>query len=108
MTTVKSLGWIVGCVILFIGCSSTKEARRPQAESGNGLLMPEGEVLEFFLAETKPRLIKHARPTYPEIARKAGLQGKVFVRLYVGSGGRVAVVQVLEESPSSTRRRSTQ
>ena len=40
MTTVKSLGWIVGCVILFIGCSSTKEAsgreRKRPVDAGRG------------------------------------------------------------------------
>ena len=38
----------------------------------------------------------NARPKYPEIARKAGLQGKVFVRFHVGKDGRVHEVQILK------------
>jgi protein TonB len=56
----------------------------------------EEEVLEFFMVEDKPEIIKNVRPKYPEIARKAGLSGKVFVRFMVGKDGRVRDVQVLK------------
>ncbi len=56
----------------------------------------EEEILEFFMVEDKPKLKKGAKPKYPEIARKAGLQGKVFVRFHVGRDGRVKQVQILK------------
>ena len=56
----------------------------------------EEEILEFFMVEEKPQLTKGATPVYPEIARKAGLQGKVFVRFQVAKDGRVKQVQVLK------------
>ena len=56
----------------------------------------EEEILEFFMVEEKPQLVKGPKPIYPEIARKAGLQGKVFVRFLVGRDGRVREVQVLK------------
>lgn len=56
----------------------------------------EEEILEFFMVEDKPVLKKAAKPKYPEIARKAGLQGKVFVRFHVGKDGRVKEVQILK------------
>ena len=56
----------------------------------------EEEVLEFFMVEDKPIIIKNVRPVYPEIARKAGLSGRVFVRFKVGRDGRVTEVQILK------------
>ena len=56
----------------------------------------EEEILEFYMVEDKPTLKKGARPKYPEIARKAGLQGKVFVRFHVGKDGKVHEVQILK------------
>ena len=56
----------------------------------------EEEVLEFFMVEDKPIITKNVRPVYPEIARKAGLSGRVFVRFKVGRDGRVTEVQILK------------
>ena len=56
----------------------------------------EEEILEFFMVEDKPILKKGVKVVYPEIARKAGLQGKVFVRFQVSRDGRVKQVQILK------------
>lgn len=56
----------------------------------------EEEILEFWKVEEKPKLVKSARPKYPEIARKAGLEGKVFLRFQVGKNGRVSKIQILK------------
>ncbi|HAA74813.1 TPA: energy transducer TonB [Candidatus Latescibacteria bacterium] len=56
----------------------------------------EEEVLEFFMVEEKPTIVKNVNPVYPEIARKAGLSGRVFVRFKVGKDGRVHEVQILK------------
>lgn len=56
----------------------------------------EEEILEFWKVEEKPKLIKEVPPIYPEIARKAGLAGKVFVKFLVGKDGRVRDVQILK------------
>lgn len=55
----------------------------------------EEEVLEFWKVEKKPIPIKKAKPVYPDLARKAGLEGKVFLRFQVGKNGRVSRIQVL-------------
>lgn len=55
----------------------------------------EEEILEFWKVEEKPALKKNVKPKYPEIARKAGHEGKVFVKFMVGRNGRVQQVQVL-------------
>lgn len=56
----------------------------------------EEEVMEFWKVEEKPTLIKQVKPVYPEIARKAGLEGKVYLKFMVGKNGRVGRVQVLK------------
>lgn len=53
------------------------------------------EILEFYMVEDKPEPVHQVAPTYPEIARKAGLTGKVFLKFLVGKDGRVSNVQVL-------------
>ena len=54
----------------------------------------EEEIFEFFMVEQKPILIHRVNPKYPEIARKAGLTGKVFLKFLVDKNGRVSNVSV--------------
>ena len=56
----------------------------------------EEEIFEFFMVEQKPKVIKQVKPVYPEIARKAGLTGKVFLKFLVDKSGRVSNVTVLK------------
>ena len=55
----------------------------------------EEEILEFYMVEQKPELVHSVSPAYPEIARKAGLTGKVFLKFLVDKAGRVSNVTVL-------------
>ncbi|HCK11857.1 energy transducer TonB [bacterium] len=68
----------------------------PPPPPGSGDDDMEEEVLEFFMVEEKPTIVKNVAPVYPEIARKAGLSGRVFVRFMVGRDGRVHEVQILK------------
>ncbi len=56
----------------------------------------EEEILEFWIVEQKPKLIQRVNPVYPEMARRAGLQGQVIVLFIVTREGRVAEPQVLK------------
>jgi protein TonB len=56
----------------------------------------EEEILEFYMVEQKPELVHSVNPIYPEIARKAGLTGKVFLKFLVDKSGRVSNVTVLK------------
>ena len=56
----------------------------------------EEEILEFWIVEQKPELIKFVNPVYPEMARRAGLQGQVLVAFIVTREGRVVEPQVLK------------
>ena len=56
----------------------------------------EEEIVKFWHAEVKPKLVKSVVPEYPEIARKAGIEGKVFLRLLIGKDGKVEEVEFLK------------
>lgn len=56
----------------------------------------EEEILEFWIVEQKPELIQRVNPVYPEMARRAGLQGQVLVAFIVTREGRVAEPRVLK------------
>ena len=56
----------------------------------------EGPITEFSNAEEKPALVHSVLPEYPEGARKAGLQGKVFVKYLVHKDGSVSHPHVLK------------
>ena len=64
----------------------------PPGSSGSD----EEDIIEFFAVEQKPVLTKQVSPKYPEVSRKAGLEGKVFVKFAVGRDGRVSRVAVLK------------
>jgi len=60
---------------------------------------PKGEeVYEFYAVEIKPVVIKFVEPVYPELARKAGIEGDVFVKALVDEEGNVIKTEVLKSS----------
>jgi len=46
-------------------------------------------AIDFFKVEVKPKLIQGAKPEYPEIARKAGIEGRVVVLMIVDTNGKM-------------------
>ena len=52
----------------------------------------EEEIVEIWKVEKKPKLKTRPQPRYPEIARKAGIEARVFVTVLVGKDGRVEQV----------------
>ncbi len=67
----------------------------PPPPSASAAPAEDEEILEFFSVEEEPRTLQTANPKYPEVARKAGLEGTVFLRFVVGKTGRVERVNVL-------------
>ncbi len=53
------------------------------------------EIVEFWAVEQVPEPVKQPAPEYPEVARKAGLTGTVFVEFTVGRDGLVKGARVL-------------
>ncbi len=68
----------------------------PPPPSARELSPPsEEEIVEFWAVERPPQPVERAVPRYPEVARKAGLEGTVFVAFTVGTDGRVRDARVL-------------
>ena len=55
-------------------------------------IVEEDEPVELWKVEKQPEVIKQIKPDYPEIARKAGIEGKVVVNALVGKDGKVEKV----------------
>ena len=66
------------------------QASRPEPE-------PEPEP-EPVLEKKPARLVKSARPDYPQTARKQGWEGTVVLRITVGTGGEVDNIKIQESS----------
>jgi len=52
-------------------------------------------IVPFWAVEDKPELVKQVMPEYPEVARKAGVEGVVYVSFVIGTAGRVSDVRAL-------------
>jgi protein TonB len=70
---------------------ATDEAPPPPPE--------EDEVYEFFAVSEKPVIIKKAVPKYPDLARKAQIEGKVVVTVTIDKKGNVEKASVFKSIP---------
>jgi TonB family protein len=52
----------------------------------------------YVAMEKSPEVIRHAKPEYPEIAKRAGAEGKVYLQLLVDVDGRVMRVEIAKSS----------
>ena len=56
----------------------------------------EEEVAELWMVEQPPKVLKKVMPAYPDSARRALVEGKVFARVLVGREGRVEYIDRIE------------
>lgn len=56
----------------------------------------EEEIFEFVAVEEKPTVTENAVPKYPDMARRNGIEGTVFVMVVVDKNGKVGSAQVLK------------
>lgn len=59
----------------------------------------EDEIFEFYAVSEKPDLIKKVTPEYPDLARKAQIEGKVVVTVTIGKDGRVENAVIFKSVP---------
>jgi protein TonB len=59
---------------------------------------PEIEIVPFYKVEVKPQIVSSPPPKYPELARKAGIEGKVVVKMLVDIDGSIMDVKILKSS----------
>jgi TonB family protein len=70
-------------------------------------LEEEVEAAELWMVEQPPRVLRKVLPAYPDSARRALVEGKVFVRVLVGRTGRVEHIDRIE-GPQVFQRAVTQ
>lgn len=59
---------------------------------------PDIETIEYRKLEVKPKPITLPMPEYPEIAKKAGIEGKTVVKMLVDTTGSVIAVEIIKSS----------
>jgi periplasmic protein TonB len=59
----------------------------------------EDEVFEFFAVSEKPVIIHKEEPKYPDLARKAGIEGIVVITVTIGKDGKVEDAKVFKSLP---------
>jgi protein TonB len=64
-------------------------------DTGGGLPGPE----DYVAFEKEPELVRAPEPEYPEIAREAGVEGTVLVRVLVGEDGFVKEMMIIQSVP---------
>ncbi len=62
---------------------------------------PEEEepIVEFYALSDKPEVIKRVEPVYPELARKAGIEGMVVTKVLIDTKGNVEDVKIVKSHP---------
>jgi protein TonB len=59
---------------------------------------PDIEVVSYYKVEVKPQPVYAPTPDYPDLARKAGIEGKAVVKMLIDIDGSVIDVQILKSS----------
>jgi protein TonB len=54
------------------------------------------EIVELWKVELKPELIRYIAPVYPKLARRAGIEGVVYINLLVGKDGKVQKSEIVK------------
>lgn len=66
------------------------------AVSGDIQIEDDSPPPDFVPFEKEPQVIKSVKPVYPEIAKRAGVEGTVFLKLWVDKEGKVRKAVVLK------------
>jgi protein TonB len=59
---------------------------------------PEIEIVPYYKVEVKPKPIVQVKPGYPDLARRAGIEGQTVVKALVDVDGSIMNVQILKSS----------
>jgi protein TonB len=80
--------------------TQTQVTQTPVANSGGGVAGSGEEVPMFVACEKMPGFLEQKKPVYPEMARIAGITGKVFVSVLIGENGRPIKAKVMKRIPA--------
>ena len=57
---------------------------------------PSEQAQDFYAFDEPPQLIRFVSPRYPELAKQAGIEGTVLIRVLVGEDGKVQRASVIQ------------
>lgn len=85
-------------ILLLIGCGGNNKGPDPQVSpsSASGVTSQETPPPDQLQVDKEPYVLKKAEPKYPELALKAGLEGRVVVKIWVGADGTPKQVVILK------------
>jgi TonB family protein len=103
----KSLSMLFCVVALFCGSSIAQDERpdSPLSRAAADLSLATTDTIpggfdapppDFVEVEKEPTIISRKDPVYPELALRAGIEGKVWVKVWVDTKGRARTVSVLK------------
>ena len=81
---------------------SAQEAPAVDANAGGGasieknLVIDDGPPPDFVPYEKEPTVVKKVEPKYPDIALRAGLEGNVFIKVWVDKEGKVRRADIVK------------
>jgi TonB family protein len=84
--------------LLLAGCGKNSKGPDQQVSpsSASGVTDQETPPPDQLAVDKEPTLLKKVEPVYPELAKKAGLEGKVWVKIWVDTEGKPKQVVVLK------------
>jgi protein TonB len=81
------------------------ESNAPGTDNGTSTIIDEGTVLDdeappppFVPIEKQPVIVTQITPLYPEIPKRAGVEGTVIVKMWVTKEGKVKAAEVIKSS----------
>lgn len=96
----KATAGIIGgamAALLLSGCG--KDSAEPQQAappSATETASRESPPQDFVAVDQQPEVMKKAEPLYPELAKKAGMEGMVWVKILVDTAGKAREVTLLK------------
>jgi TonB family protein len=63
--------------------------------------MSEARPADFVAFDKAPAIIKHVAPQYPQLAKKAGIEGEVWVKVWIRKDGTVETAEVQKRSQTN-------
>ncbi|UCF64899.1 MAG: energy transducer TonB [bacterium] len=88
-----SILWIV----MLLACQETVNEVKENEHSNQSTRT--AEVPDLVKPEKLPTILKQVQPSYPEAARKAGIEGLVVVEVLVDTAGNVEKAQIVRSVP---------
>ena len=80
---------------------STETNNAPPAQAAQAEAVGAGDYIASYLVEDLPVALSPIQPAYPEDARRAGVEGRVSMLIYIDETGTVRKVEV-QKSPSAS------